>query len=78
MMTRKFHYPTQYDSLEALMNRKRLVALLKSKAVWGAIFAAGAWTLEQPAIDAQVILQAGGAVLSAAGIRDAITKLGAK
>lgn len=52
----------------------RFVTLLKSKAVWGAIFGAGAWLVAQPHIDATVIIQAAGTVLSVAGVRDAITK----
>lgn len=54
----------------------RIKTLLKSKTFWGAVVAAVAWTLKQPHIDATVILQALGAIVSAAGVRDAITKLG--
>lgn len=74
MTTRKFHYPL-YDSQEKVMNRKRLLVLLKSKAVWGAVFAAGAWLVEQPVIDAASIIQAAGGILTAVGVRDSIEKL---
>lgn len=52
----------------------RLVVLLRSKTVWGAILASGAWLAQQPHLGIAEIVQALGMVLSAAGFRDAITK----
>lgn len=52
----------------------RLVVLLKSKAVWGALFTAGAWLLKQQHVGPLEIMEALGGVLSTAGLRDAITK----
>lgn len=52
----------------------RLLVLFKSKAVWGAIFAAAAWLASQPHVGLADVVQALGTVLSAAGVRDAITK----
>jgi hypothetical protein len=55
------------------MNR-RLRVLLTSKTLWGAVFAAGSWLATQPKIGIAEIVQALGTVLSAAGVRDAITQ----
>lgn len=57
-----------------MMTRTRLVVLLKSKTVWGSIIAALAWLIQQPTINAATAVQAFGMVLSAAGVRDAITQ----
>lgn len=56
------------------MTAQRLVVLLKSKTLWGAVFAAGAWLAQQPKIGVADCVQALGMVLSAAGVRDAITQ----
>jgi predicted phage tail protein len=56
------------------MDKNRIVTLLKSKTFWGALFAAGAWLAAQPHVGVVEIMQAVGTVMSAAGIRDAITK----
>lgn len=56
------------------MTRARLIVLLRSKAVWGTVFTAGAWLAQQPKLGIAEIVQALGMVLSAAGFRDAITK----
>lgn len=58
--------------LEPPMNK--IGTLLKSKTVWGAILAAGAWVLNQPHVDPQTVITAVGTVLSAIGVRDAIGK----
>ena len=50
------------------------LTLLKSKLVWGAILAAGAWLIQQPAIGIVEVVQALGGVIAAAGTRDAIRK----
>lgn len=52
----------------------RLVIILKSKTLWGAVFGAAAWLVSQPKIGIAEIVQALGTVLSAAGVRDAIAK----
>lgn len=54
----------------------QVMIVLKSKTFWGAVFAAGAWLVAQPHIGPVEIIQAGGTVLSAAGIRSAIAKHG--
>lgn len=54
--------------------RGRLLVLVRSKTVYGAVFAAAAWLMGQPHIGVGEIVQALGTVLSAAGVRDAITK----
>lgn len=77
----KYRYPNsypRYDSQEYLMNRKRLITILKSKTFWGGVFAATGTVLAAPAITLDVVIQAGGIVLAAAGVRDSFTKLGAK
>lgn len=56
------------------MTLARLIVLVKSKTVWGAVFASGAWLAQQPHLGIAEIVQALGMVLSAAGVRDAITK----
>lgn len=53
---------------------RRLDVILKSKTVWGAVFTAAAWLLKQDHIGVIEIVQAAGALLSAIGIRDAITQ----
>lgn len=58
------------------MTRDRLVTVLKSKTLWGAVFASAAWLVAQPHVGLPEIIQAIGAVVSAAGVRDAITKHG--
>lgn len=50
------------------------LTLLKSKLVWGAVLAAGAWLLNQPHIGIVEVVQALGGVIAAAGTRDAIRK----
>lgn len=52
----------------------RLLTILKSKTFWGAVCTAGAWLAAQQHVGVTEIMQASGAVLSAAGLRDAITK----
>lgn len=52
----------------------RLLVLLKSKTVWGAVFTAGAWLFGQPKITIADVIRAVGMVLSAAGVRDAIAQ----
>lgn len=52
----------------------RLLVLLKSKTVWGAVCTAGGWLASQPKIGIPELLQAGGMVLGAAGVRDAIAQ----
>jgi hypothetical protein len=52
----------------------RVIVLLKSKTLWGAVLTAAAWLLNQPHVGPLEILQALGAIVSAAGVRDAITK----
>lgn len=56
------------------MTVTRLVVLLKSKTVWGAVFAAAAHLAAQPHIGIADVVQACGMVLSAAGVRDAIAQ----
>lgn len=56
------------------MIQTRRHSVLRSKTVWGAILSAGAWLLTQPAIGVVEVVQAVGAVLTAAGVRDAIKK----
>jgi hypothetical protein len=73
--SRKFSYP-RYDSQDSLMNRHRLVTILKSKTFWGSVATAVGVVLAAPVITTDVVLQAGGIVLGGAGIRDAITQLG--
>jgi hypothetical protein len=70
-------YP-RYDSLESIMNRKRLITILKSKTFWGGVIGAAGLLLDAPAITLSVVAQAGGLVLAGAGIRDSFTKMGAK
>lgn len=52
----------------------RFFTLVTSKTVWGAVAVAGGYLASQPKIGWLQILQAAGGVLSAAGVRDAITK----
>ena len=54
---------------------QRVLVLLKSKTFWGAVCATGGWLVSQPHIGPTELLQAGGALLGAAGVRDSITKL---
>jgi len=54
--------------------KERMIALLKSKTVWGALFAAVGWLLNQPQITVPEVITALGSVLSAAGVRDSFTK----
>lgn len=75
-MTRP-HYP-RYDSQETLMNRHRLITILKSKTFWGGVATATGIVLAAPAVTLDVVVQAGGIVLGAAGIRDSFTKMGAR
>jgi len=49
-------------------------SLLRSKTVWGAIFAAGGWLVSQPAVGVAEVVQAIGTVIGAAGVRDAFRK----
>lgn len=67
-----------YDSLEKVMNRKRLITILKSKTFWGGVAAAVGTLLGAPEITPDVVITAGGIVLGAAGVRDSFTKLGTK
>lgn len=53
---------------------ERIKALAKSKTVWGALFGAGAWIISQPHVGVIEVLQAGGTVLTAIGLRDSVTK----
>jgi hypothetical protein len=50
----------------------RLLVLLRSKTVWGAVCAAGGWLAQQPKLGVAEYVQAVGMVLTAAGVRDAI------
>ena len=54
--------------------KERMFALLKSKTVWGAVFAAVGWLLKQPQITAPEVITALGTILSACGVRDSFTK----
>lgn len=54
------------------MTAPRLVVLLKSKTVWGAVLTSGAWFIQQPHHGVIEIVRALGMVLGAAGVRDAI------
>lgn len=67
----KFNYK-HYDSQEKVMARKRFLTLLKSKTVWGAVATAAAGLLAAPAIGLSEIVQAGGLVVAAIGVRDAL------
>lgn len=58
------------------MTVNRIAILLKSKTLWGSIFAAGAWLIAQPTVGLVQVAQALGTVISAAGVRDAITQHG--
>ena len=49
--------------------------ILKSKTFWGAALASVAWVLQQPHVGVMEILQAGGALVSAIGVRDAIANV---
>lgn len=53
---------------------KRLLAILKSKTVWGAIFATGGILVKQETIDPADLVAAIGAVLVAVGIKDGQSK----
>lgn len=50
----------------------RFGILLKSKTLWGSIATAVAWLLAQPHVGGVEVVQAVGAVVTAAGVRDAI------
>lgn len=52
----------------------RIVTILKSKTVWGALAAAVSYLTAQPHVGLHQVVIAAGTVLSAVGIRDAITK----
>lgn len=49
-------------------------SLLRSKTVWGAVFAAGGWLVSQPVIGVAEVIQAIGTIVTAAGVRDAFRK----
>jgi len=53
----------------------RLVVLLKSKTFWGAVVTGAAWLLGQPHVGVPEVAQAVGGIITAAGVRDSITKL---
>lgn len=76
---RKFNWkapdPPHYDTQEKVMTRTRIVTIFKSKTFWGGVAAAAGTVLAAPAITLDVVLQAGGIVLGAAGLRDSVTKL---
>ena len=55
------------------------LSLLRSKTVWGVIIGAGTWLLNQPdGIHIANALMALSAVITSAGVRDAIAKAGNK
>lgn len=49
-------------------------SLLRSKTVWGTIFAAAGWLVAQPAVGTAEVIQAVGTIVTAAGVRDAFRK----
>jgi hypothetical protein len=53
---------------------KRFLAIIKSKTVWGALLGAGSWLASQDHVGVVQVIQAGGTVLSAIGLRDSVTK----
>lgn len=53
----------------------RFAVIFKSKTFWGAVAGAAGWLISQPHVGLAEIIQAGGTVLAAAGIRDSVTKL---
>lgn len=57
---------------------KRIAVLLKSKSVWGAVAVAVSYLTGQDHIGVHEIVTAAGGVISAVGVRDAITQHGAK
>lgn len=52
----------------------RLKIILSSKTFWGAVLSGGAWLIAQPHVGITELIQAGGAILTAAGVRDSFTK----
>lgn len=52
----------------------RLKTILTSKTFWGAVLTAGAWLTHQQHVGPAEVIQAVGGVLTAAGVRDSITK----
>lgn len=58
------------------MTADRLKTLVKSKTLWGAIGTALGWLASQPRVGAVEIIQAVGGIVTAAGVRDAITQHG--
>lgn len=55
---------------------KRLGILLRSKSVWGAVAVAVSYLTGQDHIGVHEIINAAGGVISAVGVRDAITQHG--
>ncbi len=53
---------------------QRLTVLVKSRTVWGAFFASGAWLVQQHPITGWCCMQAVAMWITAVGARDAITK----
>lgn len=53
---------------------KNILRLARSKAVWGAIFGAGAWLASQPKLGVLEVITALGSVLGVAGLRDGALK----
>lgn len=52
----------------------RLVVLLKSKTVWGAVASAIGFLLTKDHVGAAEVVQAVGGVVTAVGVRDSISK----
>jgi hypothetical protein len=52
----------------------RLLTLVKSKTVWGAIFAAIGWLAKQPQLTIPDVITAIGMILTGVGVRDSFTK----
>lgn len=55
---------------------KKILKLARSKTVIAAVLGAAAHLLNQPEIGAPEIIEAGSLVLGAAGVRDALDKVG--